>query len=394
MILSEEGTTQGDPLAMPMYAIGVVPLIREFSLLHATQVWFADDATGSGKLARLKDWWALLNEKGPNYGYFPKAVKTCLLVKASLLEEATKFFGDSGMQIETDSCRLLGAALGSTEFLPQFMHQKINSFAELVLELSSVARSQPHAAYAALMHGLMGKWTFPSRTMGAVINQLLQPLEKVIRQQLIPTLTDCDLPSHQERRLLALPVRLGGLGIKDLTSSVMSEYENSQRITSPPTKVLLEQCENILPVCSEVSDLRAKVKLEKRAHELSLARELREEAGPELQHSMLLAGEKGASNWLSALPLQWYGFTLYKSAFRDALCLRYGWLPTNLPDHCVCGQGFSVDHALSCSTGGIPFIRHNSVRDLTADLLGEVCHDVVVGPRLQPLSGESLVGRT
>ena len=102
---------------MPMYAIGVVPLIRELSLLHTTQVWFADDATGSGKLARLKDWWDLLNEKGPDYGYFPKAVKTCLLVKASLLEEATKVFGDSGMQIKTDGCRLLGAALGSTEFL-------------------------------------------------------------------------------------------------------------------------------------------------------------------------------------------------------------------------------------------------------------------------------------
>ena len=97
-----------------------------------------------------------------------------------------------------------------------------------------------------------------------------------------------------------MPVRLGGLGIKDPTSSVMLEYGNSRRITSPLTKVLLEQCENILPVCSEVSDLRAKVKLEKRAHELSLTRELREEAGPELQHSMLLAGEKGASNWLSA----------------------------------------------------------------------------------------------
>ena len=40
-----------------------------------------------------------------------------------------------------------------------------------------------------------------------------------------------------------------------------------------------------------------------------------------------------------------------KGAFRDA---RYGWLPSGLPVHCVCGQGFSVDHALNCPTRGYP----------------------------------------
>ena len=125
-----------------------------------------------------------------------------------------------------------------------------------------------------------------------------------------------------------------------------------------------------------------------------LALKLGQEVGPELQHSLQIAGEKGASNWLSALPMERHGFVLYKSAFRDALCLRYGWELPNLPTRCVCGQSFSSHHAFSCPTGGMPSIRHNSVRDLTADWLREVCHDVVVEPCLQPLSGETLRGST
>ena len=38
--------------------------------------------------------------------------------------------------------------------------------------------------------------------------------------------------------------------------------------------------------------------------------------------------------------------------------------------------------------------RHNEVRDITADLLAEVCPDVCVEPQLQPLTGESLSYRT
>ena len=39
-------------------------------------------------------------------------------------------------------------------------------------------------------------------------------------------------------------------------------------------------------------------------------------------------------------------------------------------------------------------MRHNELRDLTASLLSEVCHDVGVEPLLQPLSGEILAGRS
>ena len=52
-LLSQEGTTQGDPLAMPMYAIGICPLIHKVSC-NVKQVWYADDATAVGQLENLR----------------------------------------------------------------------------------------------------------------------------------------------------------------------------------------------------------------------------------------------------------------------------------------------------------------------------------------------------
>ena len=104
--------------------------------------------------------------------------------------------------------------------------------------------------------------------------------------------------------------------------------------------------------------------------------------------------EKGASTWLSVLPIDEHGFSLHKGAFRDALCLRYAWQIPQLPQTCACGNNFDVNHAMICPKGGFPSIRHNEVRDLTADLLTEVCHDVEIEPKMQELTGEHLLLRT
>ena len=39
-------------------------------------------------------------------------------------------------------------------------------------------------------------------------------------------------------------------------------------------------------------------------------------------------------------------------------------------------------------------IRHNEIRDLTANLLTKVCNDVFIEPDLQPITGEVLTGAT
>ena len=109
---------------------------------------------------------------------------------------------------------------------------------------------------------------------------------------------------------------------------------------------------------------------------------------PTLQHTIDLLSVKCSSvcNWLTALPIQ----ERILHEFRDALCLRYGWQLSNVPDHCVCGSSFSANHAMICRHGGLTFVCHNELRDLTVAWLQEVCHDVTVESPLQPLSGESI----
>ena len=111
-----------------------------------------------------------------------------------------------------------------------------------------------------------------------------------------------------------------------------------------------------------------------------------------LQKCVDMACEKGASSWLSALPIQKHGYALHKQVlnFIDAVCFHYGWRPANLPTNRVCWKPFTVEHVLSCSFGGFPTIRHNELHDVTANLLSQVCTNIQVEPQLQPLSGESL----
>ena len=84
-IWSNEGTTQGCPLAMAMYAVAIIPLQE---LLH--EKCFADDGTGGDTIKKMRNWWDCVAKNGPKFGYFPKASKSWLIVKDHKLKEAER----------------------------------------------------------------------------------------------------------------------------------------------------------------------------------------------------------------------------------------------------------------------------------------------------------------
>ena len=63
----------------------------------------------------------------------------------------------------------------------------------------------------------------------------------------------------------------------------------------------------------------------------------------DLLRSVNQSRDKGASSWLTAVPLVVQGLVLNKQEFRDSL--------SDLPSKCVCGDKYTVCHALSCKKG-------------------------------------------
>lgn len=87
---SAEGRTQGDPVAVAMYAIGLLRLQDhlEHSGTNVKQVAYADDLTGAGKIKDLQRWWEIVKNHGPPQGYYPNANKSVLIVKPGHLDTA------------------------------------------------------------------------------------------------------------------------------------------------------------------------------------------------------------------------------------------------------------------------------------------------------------------
>ena len=143
------------------------------------------------------------------------------------------------------------------------------------------------------------------------------------------------------------------------------EFVASLQVTGPLKSLISEKNpEYPVEALEEQMETKAKIHNMRRSQQQESACLLKSSLDSSLQRSMELAQEKGASSWLTALPVAEFGFTLHKSAFRDALCLRYGWLLSRTLFNCDCGTQFSVEHALSCPNGRFPSIRHNEIRDL------------------------------
>ena len=158
-------------------------------------------------------------------GYHPKASKSWLTVKPEYLDSAKELFSGTGINITDQGRKHLGAVVGSVDYKKEYVQEKVEQWVSSMQRLSSIAKTQPQAAYSCYVKGFTHKFTYFMRTIPD-ISTLLLPLDDAV-DEFIKILFNNYEFSAVERKLWSLPVRMGGMGLVIPSKMSDDQYSNS-----------------------------------------------------------------------------------------------------------------------------------------------------------------------
>ena len=119
--------------------------------------------------------------------------------------------------------------------------------------------------------------------------------------------------------VLALPANLGGIGLINPLDISANQHSMTKKISAPLLQRVIEQDHRSVGYSESQQQIKAAVRTKKSSRLKQSPKNMQEQLPAPLQRSIELSQEKGASTWLTALPIDNHGFALHKTAFRDAL---------------------------------------------------------------------------
>ena len=364
VILSEEGIIQGDPLAMILYGITLVPLAKQLKeavpdLIHS---WYADDAALAGDSSRIRKAVRLLQQWGPQRGYFLEADKSIAVVPDAYRDRAELILREFNFTF-LDGHRYVGGFIGADSARDVWLAEKIQGWVFGVHELAKVAKRYPQTAYAGMAFSLQAEWQYLQRVTEGV-GEHFAPIEEAIAGVFLPALFQLKKEEIASMRsLLSLSVRWGGLGLPNPVQSARTSFDTSTAVTSMLTAALLKQEPHALDVglyLKSNATARKAARAEREQQNEIRFDELSADA--DVPTKCRLDRSRECGSWLTTMPNTFNGTVLSAEEFRDSLRLRFGFQPKGLPAMCDgCGAKFGVEHALNCKAGGMVSLRHDSV---------------------------------
>ena len=191
--------------------------------------------------------------------------------------------------------------MGSISYANESISEKVETWVSEVTKLAELALSQPKACYAAYTFGLKHRWTYFLRTLPDT-QDLQESLEKAISDVLIPDITKQAF-NQNDRNIVSFLPRHGGLGITNPCTEPWLEYSSSIKVTAPLVEKIVSQSHE-LPEENDVRSVKQEALRDREEVAKDKLRNFKDTLPKKPSRALDLAAEKGASTWLTVIPLK------------------------------------------------------------------------------------------
>ena len=397
LISSERGWHQGDPLAALLCCLVLLPLIKKIKEKVPdlkVQAWFLDDGTFVGREEDLVKVVDLLAEEGPARGLVlsttitsPSSPKTTVWSPQGEVELCEELATRGVVAVEAEGVVLLGAPLGSQEFMEEEVERKVQKVKEVSLLLALL--QDPHIEFV-LQRACSGmpKFSYLLRTVDTTtMVHLLEEFDRNTRDSLARILGAAigDRTWEQSK----LPVSKGGMGLRGAEDHAPVAFAASVLASQPLLQGLLGvnqlPGEEPLPVLAPhlLAAITTTTGGEAREEELvgvpqkelsfkvdeERRRRLMEEVGEEEVEErarLLSLTLPQAGAWLNVAPIFALGLHMRPQEFVLAARYRLGMAVFTHAGPCPACRQYSDEHgrhAMNCGGSGERIGRHHLLRN-------------------------------
>ncbi|XP_037034393.1 uncharacterized protein LOC119073191 [Bradysia coprophila] len=380
-MLSQRGCQEGDPCGPAAFCMGIHHMVN--CLESEFNIWYIDDGTIGGEpdvvINDLETVIAKSSEVGLELNFGKCEIKILGVVRpeerAHILQKINQVA--PGIVERQDDIELLGSPL-TLSGIKSAINKKLR---KLKIMVGRMDKLNAHHSYCLLRSSLsIPQLSYLLRTTPCwnAMDEL-EEYDRVLKDAM-ESIVNCRFTENSWNEA-TLPVKLGGLGLRNATNLCYSSFLGSIHSfagmvrnivpsfsleADPSTLEALDAWSSLalqeIPDASEqkfqhVWDLALCTKLQ---------RDISEQSTSITSKARLLANNnKETGAWLNAFPFASLGTLLDNQSFRIAVSLRLG-LPLCVPHTCICGK--EVDelglHGLCCKNSAGRWARHAIANDL------------------------------
>ena len=376
VIPSEVGVQQGDPLGPILFSLTLQPVLRQLRSEFA--VAYLDDVTIGGDLATVLQDLDRIGEMGAGIGLQLNLLKCEVISHNAELRDSVLLAIPQMLSVDPAHATLLGACLHQTG-VTTLLQQRLSTFNLLCDRLKCVAS---HDALIILRNSLfVPRILYALRSSPCSGHSLLLRFDTLARSVLSDIL-NIEFTNTQWLQA-TLPINVGGLGVRSVSLLAPSAFLASAAGAFPLIQSLIpdsfsadqdadmdaalicwrDQVPNELPCPMAQGSQKAWDS----ACVATIVNNITNAASGDAHvvARWKAISSRGASAWLSALPMSSCGLRMSNECVRIAAGLRLG-CTLCLPHQCDCNAPVEADghHGLHCARSAGRHSRHNILNEI------------------------------